>query len=512
MAANPRPLRCAIYTRKSSEEGLQQAFNSLDAQREACAAYILSQCHEGWQGLPDLYDDGGYSGGSMNRPGLTQLLDNVQAGKVDVIVVYKIDRLTRSLADFAKIIEVLDKHGASFVSVTQAFNTTSSMGRLTLNVLLSFAQFEREVTGERIRDKIAASKARGMWMGGVVPVGYRVEDRKLIVVEDEADRVRHIFNRYLQLGSVYALQAELADQGIRTKQRFGRDGRPMGNVAFSRGALYQMLRNRIYLGEICHKGVAYPGDHDAIVDTELFQRVGKLLDNSRNDYAAGVHADHPSLLCGIIWDGDGRRMTPAHSNKRGVRYRYYISQQDKERLRLKRYHVPAGDLEGIVLSQLASQLGTEPTALVRRDDLRDHVERVTIGHDRIVIAFSDPHGQEEVEVPAAWVRWGNRRRLLPPPGQQAIGQPDPALIKLLVRAHQAKQHLSEAGSVAAAAAAMGLNQRYFSVLLKLAFLAPDIQAAILDGHQPLQLNRQRLARITSMPMSWSAQRELLGFS
>lgn len=506
-----RTLRCAIYTRKSTEEGLQQEFNSLDAQREACSAYIMSQYHEGWQEVPDLYDDGGYSGGSMNRPGLVQLLDDIRAGKVDVIVVYKVDRLTRSLADFAKIIEVLDKHKASFVSVTQAFNTTSSMGRLTLNVLLSFAQFEREVTGERIRDKIAASKARGMWMGGVVPLGYRVEERKLLIVPEEADRVRHIFNRYLQLGSVYALQADLAKKGIRTKKRIGRDGRPMGDAHFSRGALYQMLRNRIYLGEICHKGVAYPGDHDAIVDAPLYVQVGQLLDTNRSDHADGLQADHPSLLTGIIWDGEGRRMFSAHSCKRGVRYRYYISQQDKQRPKLKPLRIPAGELEGLILSQLAIHLGTEPSKVMPRGELRQHVEGLMVKSDKVVITFSSRNGSQEVEVPVTWVRRGNERMLLPPTGQSAIGRPDLALVKLLVRAHQAKQHLSNATSVAAAATAMGLNQRYFSVLVKLAFIAPDIQAAILDGHQPLQLNRQRLARITAMPMSWQAQRQLLGF-
>ncbi len=230
--------RCAIYTRKSTDEGLEQSFNSLDAQREACAAYILSQTHEGWEAIPELYDDGGYSGGSMDRPGLQQLLLDIEAGKVDIIVVYKVDRLTRSLADFARIVDVLDKRGASFVSVTQAFNTTTSMGRLTLNVLLSFAQFEREVTGERIRDKIAASKARGMWMGGVVPLGYEVRDRKLVIVPEEAERVRHVITRYLELGSVYLLQEELAGQGIRTKARVLKDGRAYGDRNFSRGALY----------------------------------------------------------------------------------------------------------------------------------------------------------------------------------------------------------------------------------------------------------------------------------
>ncbi|HEX7821284.1 MAG TPA: recombinase family protein [Sphingobium sp.] len=511
-SAATKVLRCAIYTRKSTEEGLEQAFNSLDAQREACSAYILSQCHEGWQAMPDHYDDGGYSGGSMNRPGLVQLMEDIAAGKVDVIVVYKVDRLTRSLADFAKIIEVLDKHKASFVSVTQAFNTTSSMGRLTLNVLLSFAQFEREVTGERIRDKIAASKARGMWMGGVVPLGYRVDDRKLIVVAEEADRVRHIFRRYLALGSVYALQAELAEQGIRTKTRTGRDGRPMGDAPFSRGALYQMLRNRIYLGDICHKGTAYSGDHDAIVDAALFAQVCALLETNRNDHAAGIQAEHPSLLCGVVWDGEGRRMVPSHSNKKGVRYRYYVSQQDKHRLKLKAWRVPAGDLEAVVIAQLCEHLGTEVGSSGTRDQLRDYVQQVTINMDRITLTIADREESRQVEVPATWIRRGNQRKLLPPAGQPWAGRPDPALVKLVVRGHQARQHLAKAASVAAAAEAMGLNQRYFSVLVKIGFLAPDIQAAILDGHQPLQLNRQRLSRIGNMPSCWQAQRQLLGFA
>lgn len=510
--AGPRVLRRAIYTRKSTEESLEQAFNSLDAQREACSAYILSQCHEGWQATCERYDDGGYSGGSMDRPGLVHLLEDIKAGKVDVIVVYKVDRLTRSLADFARIIEVLDTHKASFVSVTQAFNTTSSMGRLTLNILLSFAQFEREVTGERIRDKIAASKARGMWMGGVVPLGYRVHERKLVVLPDEADRVRHIFSRYLALGSVYALQAELAEQGIRTKQRTGRDGSPMGDNHFSRGALYQMLRNRIYLGEICHRGTAYPREHDAIVDGNVFAKVGVLLENNRNDHAAGVQAEHPSLLCGLGWDGEGRRMTPGHSNKKGVRYRYYVSQQDKQRLKLKPWRVPAGDLEAIVTAQLCDHLGVEPGSIATRNALRDHVAKVLIAQDRITVTLNDRDGSKDFIVPATWIKRGNQRMLLPPAGQTGEGRPDPALVRLIVRGHQARQHLANATSVSAAAATMGLNPRYFSVLVKIGLLAPDIQAAILDGHQPVQFNRQRLARIGTIPVCWQAQRQLLGFN
>lgn len=295
--------RCAIYTRKSTEEGLEQAFNSLDAQREACLAYVMSQCHEGWELVPDLYDDGGYSGGNMDRPGLRHLLADIAAGRVDIVVVYKVDRLTRSLADFAKIVEILDAGGASFVSVTQAFNTTTSMGRLTLNVLLSFAQFEREVTGERIRNKIAASKARGMWMDGVVP--------------EDAATVRMMFTRYLALGSAAAFADDLHGRGIRSRARISRNGKQYGDAPFSRGALYMMLRNRLYLGEIVHRGKAYPGEHDAIIEAELFNRVGALLDHNRNNHCDGVHAEEPSLLVGKVWDGLGRRMSPDHAVKRG---------------------------------------------------------------------------------------------------------------------------------------------------------------------------------------------------
>ena len=265
--------RCAIYTRKSSDEGLEQEFNSLDAQREACEAYIVSQRHAGWTALPDLYDDGGLSGGTMERPALQRLLADVRAGKVQIIVVYKVDRLTRSLADFAKIVDVLDAHDASFVSVTQQFNTTTSMGRLTLNMLLSFAQFEREIAGERIRDKIAASKAKGMWMGGNVPLGYDVRDRKLIVNPTEAESVRMIFRRYAELGSVALLKAELDLLGVVSKRREGAGGFLSGGKPFSRGALYLLLQNRLYRGEIAHKGNVYPGQHQAIVDVELWQVV-----------------------------------------------------------------------------------------------------------------------------------------------------------------------------------------------------------------------------------------------
>jgi DNA invertase Pin-like site-specific DNA recombinase len=508
-------LRCAIYTRKSTEEGLEQAFNSLDAQREACAAYILSQTHEGWVASPDLYDDGGYSGGNMARPGLTQLMVDVKAGKIDVIVVYKVDRLTRSLADFAKIVEVLDRHGASFVSVTQAFNTTSSMGRLTLNVLLSFAQFEREVTGERIRDKIAASKARGMWMGGVVPLGYEIKDRKLIAIKEEAKRVRHIFKRYLALGSVYALQAELAVKGIRTKARVSRDGNTTGNAHFSRGALYQMLRNKIYVGEIVHREVAYPGDHDGIVERRLFEQVGALLDANRVENADAVHAEQPSLLAGVVWDGEGRRMLPNHASKRGVRYRYYASAKDKERLKLPVWRVPAGELEGLVIRQLARSAELISETSLTRQEVRSMVERVTVHQDRVEIVLAQTIDcTEPIIIPVTLISRSGEKRLSIPEAVEYRARPDAALIKLVVRACQVRQLMEDtvAPSLSDAAAKLGLTSAYLGVLLRLSYLAPDIVAAILDGRQPATLNRQRLARIASLPMDWKGQRALLGFA
>jgi site-specific DNA recombinase len=303
-------MRCAIYTRKSSEEGLEQAFNSLDAQREACAAFVISQKHEGWVVLSTLYDDGGFSGGTMDRPARQRLLTDIRADQVDVVVVYKIDRLTRSLFDFAKIVEAFDARGVSFVSITQQFNTTTSMGRLTLNVLLSFAQFEREVSDERICDKITASKKKGMWMGGLPSLGYDVQNRKLVVNKEEAGTVVHIFRRYVQLRSVRALRAELDAAGIRSKRRILADGTPLGGQKLSRGALYLMLQNRIYRGEITHKGNAYPGEHPAIIEKELWDEVQVVLAENRVDRTTGADAKQPSLLAGLIFDENGEQLTP----------------------------------------------------------------------------------------------------------------------------------------------------------------------------------------------------------
>ena len=358
MSLNPR-IRCAIYTRKSSEEGLEQSFNSLHVQREACEAYIHSQRHEGWQVVREPYDDGGFSGGSMERPALKKLLEDIARKLIDTVVVYKVDRLTRSLADFAKIVEQFDKQGVSFVSVTQQFNTTSSMGRLTLNVLLSFAQFEREVTGERIRDKVAASKRKGMWMGGVVPVGYVVKDRQLVINPDEAEQVREIYRMYLKFGCVSKLQEYLDQAGVRSKQRTSRTGRSTGGAVHSRGALYGMLQNHMYLGKVHHQGTYYPGQQPAIIDQDLWDKV-------QARFAANVQAPrrrprsaNKSLLTGLLYDPKGNRFTPSHTAKRARRYHYYVSQaviKKPGRAADGPIRLPAAELEELVISQVQSFL------------------------------------------------------------------------------------------------------------------------------------------------------------
>ena len=339
-----RKLRCAVYTRKSSEEGLEQEFNSLHAQREACESYIASQRSEGWVLVRDQFDDGGISGGTLERAGLKRLLEDIEDGLVDVVVVYKIDRLSRSLADFAKLVEVFDRNGVTFVSVTQSFNTTTSMGRLTLNILLSFAQFEREVTAERIRDKVAASRKKGMWMGGVPPYGYRVENRKLVIDEEAAAHVRWIFARFLEIGSCTELARELGTRGIRT---------PRGNM-IDKKYIYRMLGNRAYIGEAVHKGDSYPGEHDAIIDRAVWDKVHAILTESPRKRAARTRADTPALLKGLLYGPDGAAFSPTHTRKGGKLYRYYVSQTV-----LKHGagscpigRIPAGKIEGAVIYQL----------------------------------------------------------------------------------------------------------------------------------------------------------------
>ena len=363
MTTEHKPVvRCAIYTRKSSEEGLEQSFNSLDAQREACQAFILSQRQEGWRALQARYDDGGYSGGNLDRPALQRLLADVEANKVDTIVVYKVDRLTRSLADFAKIVEALDARGVSFVSVTQQFNTTSSMGRLTLNVLLSFAQFEREVTGERIRDKIAASKRKGMWMGGVPPLGYDLKDRKLIVNPKEAQLVCDLYRLYLESGCVSKLKTHFDREAIKSKVRISGAGKRSGGNSYSRGALYQILKNRLYLGEIVHRDQVYAGEHEPIVPRELWDRVQAQLRSDNQGRRNGIRATSPSLLVGLLQDANGNSFTPSHAVKNGRRYRYYVCQSNKGgvgRTTGPTARLPAGEIEALVLARLRSALQSD---------------------------------------------------------------------------------------------------------------------------------------------------------
>ena len=360
--------RCAIYTRKSSEEGLEQEFNSLAAQREACEAYICSQQHEGWVLARTRYDDGGFSGGTMERPALQGLLADIRAGRIDIVVVYKVDRLTRSLADFARLVEIFDAQGASFVSVTQQFNTTSSMGRLTLNVLLSFAQFEREVTGERIRDKIAASKKKGMWMGGNVPLGYDASERTLVINPAEGETVRRIFALYRELGCVRRVK-EVADRlGLRTKCSTTTNGTERGGKPFSRGHLYTLLSNPIYTGQIAHRGQLYPGQHPALIDDETWSAVRDQLAGNARDHRRKTKAAEPSLLAGLLVDARGERLTPSHAVKKGRRYRYYVSAAlitDAGTDRAQGWRLAAREIEDAVIRILADAL-TSPASLVER--------------------------------------------------------------------------------------------------------------------------------------------------
>lgn len=372
-AAKPlRKVRCAIYTRKSSEEGLDMEFNSLDAQRESCAAYIASQKAEGWVPVPDHYDDGGFSGGNLERPALRRLLADIEAGLVDVVVVYKIDRLSRSLMDFSKLVEVFDRNDVTFVSVTQSFNTTTSMGRLTLNILLSFAQFEREVIGERIRDKFAASRKKGMWMGGVPPLGYDVVARKLVVNPAEADLVRHVFRRFLQVGSATLLVKELNAAGHRTKSWVTQDSKVREGVPFTKNFLYKMLENRVYLGEAVHKGIAHPGEHEAIVDRTTWDRVEAVkADNAPRKRAAAARATTPAPLKGLVICAHcGRTMTPTHTRKKGRLYRYYTCMKainaghDSCTVR----SIAAGEIEAAVIGQVR--------VLLRAPEIRARAERM----------------------------------------------------------------------------------------------------------------------------------------
>lgn len=559
--------RCAIYTRKSSEEGLEQEFNSLHAQREACQAYILSQRHEGWRALPALYDDGGISGGTMGRPALARLLDDIRAKRIDLVVIYKVDRLTRSLADFAKLVDVFNASNVSFVSVTQQFNTATSMGRLTLNMLLSFAQFEREVTGERIRDKIAASKRKGMWMGGYSPLGYDVWERKLVVNQREAVQVERIFRLYTELGSVRLLQEQLAAEGITTKRRALPEGRTGGGRPLLRGNLYEMLQNRLYRGEVAHKDNVYPGEHSAIIDPALWDQVQAELSDRRVERTTRSRSAQPSLLAGMVYDAADHRLTPSHAKKGSKRYRYYVSKSliadtaDKaDGMRL-----PAGELDMLVIGALLKLIRAPSTLLeaVGHDQLegveqrqllsaaarfaiewdqlgaarvrfvvRVAIARVVVQPDRVMVSVTMRRltdlilGRDEqhitnttesqgaphvISVPASLRRAGQEMRLVVEGDH--VTAVDATLAKLVHQGLQFRDQLLTAQDIGIAelATAAGVSGSHFTRVLRLGFLAPDILAAIASGRQPVGFTATKLLRDTRLPLAWSEQRTLLGF-
>jgi site-specific DNA recombinase len=551
-------IRCAIYTRKSSEEGLEQSFNSLEAQREACRAFVLSQKHEGWAVLANRYDDGGFSGGTMERPGLKQLLNDIRAGKVDTVVVYKVDRLTRSLTDFAKIIEIFDSHRVSFVSVTQHFNTTTSMGRLTLNVLLSFAQFEREITGERIRDKIAASKKKGMWMGGLVPLGYDCVDRRLVVNEAEANTVRKIFRQYLRLGCVSKLKQFLERKQIRSKVRTSEGGRTYGGAPFSRGALYHLLNNRIYIGETIHRKDAYLGQHKPIVPRELWNKVAARLEgNNQADRAEKSHST-PSLLTGKLFDSSGIRFTPTHSVKNGKRYRYYTSQTVVRKAGTKPAitRFPAHELEQVVVSQIhlllqkASKCTVGMKDRARRDAAAEHAEllakewltleiskrhefvgnilrQVTIGETAVWIEIDRtkllttllghkskvlcPSRRDELDILKLTadfqvLRRGGELYVISPNCESSFeGERVPSLVKAVARAHGWYERIvaGEVTTIDELARKSGLTRRYVRRILQCAYLSPQITEALLTGRHRRNLTLKDILR--RVPLEWREQ-------
>lgn len=531
----PRTIRCAIYTRKSTEEGLEQDYNSLHAQRDACTAYVLSQAGEGWTLSPEVYDDGGYSGGTMNRPALNGLLSEIEAGRIDVVVVYKVDRLTRSLSDFSRIVEILDRKGASFVSVTQAFNTTTSMGRLTLNVLLSFAQFEREVTGERIRDKIAASKKKGLWMGGRPVLGYDPDGRTLRINSDEAEAVRWMFHRYLELRSVNRLIGEMAERGVVSKRWINRSGEAKGGLPIERGAAYHLLRNPIYVGDIPHKGAVYPGQHPALIDRETFDAVQALLDQSRRSRKPGKarppHTGAP--LTGLIFDSAGHVMSPVSARRKGgATYRYYVSsaiqkgQSDRAGVHGR---ISAPVVEAAVHGALQPLL----PSLDERDwaPVRDLVDRIELGRDELIIRLDPARCDALVISDAGRLHLGSLERIdgapvlrrpitlsrrgalamVGPDGSPAVVRRslDPALNAALIRAEAWKRRLlsDDAPSLDSIARDENLNAGYAARLIRIAFLAPDLKRAILDGVQPQGLSLQAVMT-RDVPLAWDAQRRL----
>ena len=521
-----KTVRCATYTRVSTDQGLEQDFNSLDAQYDASQAYIRSQAHAGWTLLRTKYDDGGFSGGNTDRPALQRLLEDVRAGKVDVIVVYKVDRLTRSLADFAKLVELFDKHNVSFVSVTQQFNTTTSMGRLTLNVLLSFAQFEREVTSERIRDKIAASKRKGLWVGGMAPIGYDTKDRKISVNEAETAAVRTIFRSYLKLGSLNLLMTDLRKRGIVTKVRKLKTGKKVGGIPFTRGPLAHLLRNRFYIGKVAFKGEILAGEQLAIVDRTLFDAVQTKLDEQLNNHNA-ARTKSKALLAGRIFDDRGNRMSPSHARKRGIKYRYYLSSalfngEAEQSGSIRR--VPAVEIEALVVKSVRAHRKLSAPF----DDLslvNTHVVRVEVQAGQLVIQFTPTQkskrrraGTEDtLLVPWQKTTSTRRRELLLPFSESSNGQTARPIrsetrATLVASIARGRRWLNEIVSDPSAnaetiAARESCSVRKVNMMISLAFLAPHLVKAAIEGRLPHGMG---VVRLCDLSAEWSRQSQMLG--
>jgi DNA invertase Pin-like site-specific DNA recombinase len=518
-------VRCAIYTRVSSDNGLDQEFNSLDAQYEASSAYIKSQAHAGWVQVKTRYDDGGFSGGSTDRPALQSLLENIRSRKIDVIVVYKVDRLTRSLADFAKLVELFDAHGVSFVSVTQQFNTTTSMGRLTLNVLLSFAQFEREVTSERIRDKVAASKKKGLWVGGPLPLGYAMDNGKVAVVPKEAERVRYIFGRYLELGSVHALMRDLKERNVVSKQRLLKSGKIRGGVAFGKGSLFYLLRNRFYVGEVDYKGQIYPGEQPPILDRDLFDRVQTTLAKQWT-HRTRTRTSFNHLLTGLIFDDTGHRMAPTHAQKNGRRYSYYIS---RPLLFGNAATADVGSVSRVPATEIDDQVRKvvlEPrhqklksTGPIDNAIATSIINRIEVQKNRLIVQLKqdpdNPTDDDESTIVIPWTK---------PPSKRARSILRPTATKLPLRPMKLERRATLVAAIARGrrwrdelianrttdahtiAKREHCSLRHVTMTLSLAFLSPALVKAAVEGRLPRGIGVEQLREL---PPEWDRQFETL---
>jgi site-specific DNA recombinase len=534
-APSVKSVRCAIYTRVSTDHGLDQEFNSLDAQYDAASAYIKSQAHAGWTLIRSRYDDGGYSGGSTARPDLQKLLDDIRSRKIDVIVVYKVDRLTRSLADFAKLVELFDAHGVSFVSVTQQFNTTTSMGRLTLNVLLSFAQFEREVTSERIRDKIAASKRKGLWVGGNLPCGYEMKDGKIAIVEEEAELVRSIYRRYLELGSVNELVRDLRERNIRTRVKQLATGATRGGIPFGRGTLYYLLSNHFYIGEVKYKNEILPGEQPPIMDRALFDAVRqKSLAQWSHRTVVRNKSDH--LLTGLLFDDAGHRMIPTHATKGGIRYRYYVSTpflhgEAKTASAGSISRVPAADIEDIVIKSmkehLAARQDKSTTNAVRLGDhdLPQLITEIVVHADRLIIRLKSDHADEASDAPenqSLSIPWQkppskkSRQILLPHNVSRSDIRPEQferraRLVSAIARGRRWLDDVvsGRVTTVAELCTREKCSVRQVNMTISLAFLAPNLVKAAVEGRLPRGIGIERLR---DPPTEWRRQFEALGLN